>query len=342
MKKFLLLLNIFLCFALVFCIIQINDLENQVNHLRNSLNNVDHNLSYNISNIYQNVRDMLDEQENQLTVSEWEFGSIDVESRTAEILCTVVPKEYHPNVTQVKLTNGNEEYELSFADNKYSSVITIPLFETTKIDQVILTDNGTVRTQKLNWDIQPRYEALLYAFASSTGEGRGTYDDDGYTWKPNNMIRINVEKKGTFEINQIDVVEMMDGKEMSRIHVDISNAAQKEYADEFSKKGYSVPEYFYDSSRDESREYDGYAVFYYPFNKEVQVPHGSEYIQFADITDGNNLTYRCFIECISIDDNGEHNEAREEELRLYSFGEAVTILDDHGNVLFEIDESLFK
>ena len=67
MKKFLLLLNIFLCFALVFCIIQINDLENQVNHLRNSLNNVDRHLSNNISNIYQNVRDMLDEQDNQLT-----------------------------------------------------------------------------------------------------------------------------------------------------------------------------------------------------------------------------------------------------------------------------------
>ena len=342
MKKLVLVLNVLMCVALIFCVVQINDLQNQVNNLRNAINSVDRNLSNDMSNIYQNVHDMLEEESNQLTVSDWEFGNLDVIERTAEIICTVVPKEYNPNTTKAKLISNSAEYMMDYADGKYTIKMNVPLFEMTEIEQVALVDNGTIRTQELDWEIQPRYEALIQAFASNSGEGRGTYGDDAYTWKTNSTIRINIEKKGTFEIKKIDLVEIMDGKEVNRIKVDLSNEAQREYADEISKKGESVPEYLYDKNREETNIYDGYAAFYYPLNKEIVVPNGSEYILYADIKDGYDLTYRCFIECISIKEDGKHDEEREEELRLYSFGEPIMIIAENGDVLFEVDEDLYK
>ncbi len=55
MKRFAILMNLIRVAALVFCIIQINDLENQINSLRNSINHVDRNLSYEMSNIKRGV-----------------------------------------------------------------------------------------------------------------------------------------------------------------------------------------------------------------------------------------------------------------------------------------------
>ena len=236
MKKLVLVINVLMCAALIFCVVQINDLQNQVNNLRSAINSVDRHLSNDMSYIYQNVQDMLEEESNQLTVSDWEFGNINVDERTAEIICTVVPKEYNPNTTEAKLISDSAEYLMGYADGKYTTKMNVPLFETTEIEQVALVDNGTIRTQELDWEIQPRYEALIQVFANNSGEGRGTYGSEAYTLKTNITIRINIEKKGTFKVEKIDLVEVMDGKEVNRIKVDLSNDAQREYADEIPRK----------------------------------------------------------------------------------------------------------
>ena len=107
MKRLTVLINLLMIVALVFCIVQIKDLERQINNLRNSINHVDRNLSYQMSSIYNNVQSMLEEA-NQLTMSDWEYGEIDILNETAEIICTVVPREYNPDTTSVKLLSDNQ------------------------------------------------------------------------------------------------------------------------------------------------------------------------------------------------------------------------------------------
>ena len=333
MKKFVWLMNVVVCFALIFCMMKINDLQHQVNNLSNSIYRIDRNLNNDMQNIYSNVQNLLEEESNQLTISDWEYGKIDVENRTAEIICTVVPKEYNPNVTKVKLISDDQEYSMNYDNGKYTVKLNVPLFDIMKIQQVNLIDKGIVRTQEVGWMIEPKAEALLWTYVHFSGEGRGSYGDTAYTWKSTGKVDFNIERKGSFEVKKIDLIEVMDGKEINRINVDISEEGQRKYAEALAKKGQSIPEYF---SNTESVDvvYEGTKNFIYPLIKEIVVPNGSEYMLYSDITDGYDLTYRCFVDCISIDKKGNHNEVREDELRMYMFDSAFMIFDSEGNVVY--------
>ena len=331
MKKFVWLFNVIVCFALIFCMMKINDLQHQVKNLSNSIHRIDRNLNNDMQSIYSNVQELLEEESNQLTISDWEYGKIDVENRNAEIICTVVPKEYNPSVTKAKLISDDHEYAMSYDNGKYTVKLNVPLFETMNIQQVNLIDKGTVRTQEVGWIIDPKAEALLWTYVHFSGEGRGSYGDTAYTWKSTGKVDFNIERKGSFEVKKIDLIEVMDGKEINRINVDISEEGQRKYQEQLAKKGQSIP---ISNSASADVVYEGTKNFIYPLIKEIVVPNGSEYMLYADITDGYDLTYRCFVDCISIDKNGNHNEVREDELRMYMFDSAFVIFDKDGNVVY--------
>ena len=95
------------------------------------------------------------------------------------------------------------------------------------------------------------------------------------------------ERKGTFEVKKIDLIEVMDGKEINRINVDISEEGQRKYQEQLAKKGQSIS---ISNSASVDVVYEGTKTFIYPLIKEIVVPNGSEYMLYADITDGYDLT----------------------------------------------------
>lgn len=337
MKKFKKLINIILCCVLVFCVIKINNLENQIHHLENTINNTYNHLRNDMNLIYSNVNNMLEEESNQLTTNKWEYNSIDIENKTARISAIIIPKEYNPKTTKVKILNDNKEYSLDYVNGEYVAKIDIPLFETTQFSQVQLDDNGTIRTQNLKWNINPRYEALIQTFVRFNGRSSITFGKE-VVWIPNGAIDFNIDKKGTFSIKSIELVEMMDGKEINRINVDISSAGQKKYAEELAKKGESIPE---DLSEDTSI-YNGSVTFIYPMKKEVKISNGSEYILYADIVDDNNLTHRSYLEYVPVNKDGKIDEAKQEKFDMYRYSETHMILDENGEVLYKIDFDLYQ
>lgn len=336
MKKFSKLINIIICLVLAYCVIQIQVLQNQVMNLTNSINNVDRHLRNDMNTIYNNVNNMLEEESNQLTKNEWIYESIDIENRTAEILCMIIPKEYNPSITKAKLL-GDKEILLNYNNGKYTAKVDIPLFKTTELNQVTLDDNGTVRTQELDWYITPRYEALIQAYVHSFGSSRGTIGKDEYIWNANNTIEFNIEKNGTFDIKKIELVEMIDGKEINRIKVDISSQGQKKYAEELSKKGESIPE-----NVGQETGFDGYATFIYPYKREMRIPNGSEFKLYADVVDENNLIHRSFLEYVPVKKDGNIDNEKQKEFEIYRFDETIMILDENGEILYQLDTELFK
>ena len=335
MKKFNKLINIIVCVILIAGMYKINDLQNQIDNLRNNINTVDMNLRNDMNNIYDNVNNLLEEESNQLTTNNWEYDSIDIENKTARISCIILPKEYNPNVTKVKISNDNQEYSFDYVDGKYITKIDIPLFETTEFNQVELEDNGTIRTQEIKWSINPRYEALIQTFVNFTGSSRGSVGKDEYVWMPNGSINFNIEKKGTFDIKKIELVEMIDEKEINRYQVDITSIGQKKYAEELASKGESVPEN--SGSESSSSSYDGNATFIYPLKKEVKIPNGSEFVLYVDITDENDLIHRSYIEYIPLNEEGRIVEEKLKEFDIYRFSETHMILDKNGEILFQVD-----
>lgn len=330
------------CVLLAFNSIKVIRLQEDLERLRSSMNNEIYTVNQNISSIYGDVQEMLEEEANQLAVSEWEYGDIHINSRSAEIICTVVPKVYTPEVTQAAIVCNGQEYALDYIDKQYTATIELPLFDRNEVSMVKLSDNGTIRTQKLDWIIEPRYEVLLLSYAGLGGSATSKLGKDEYIWLTEYAVTINIERKGPFQVQSVELVEVLDGKEINRIPVDLSREGQEAYAEALLKTGKAVPEVVSRGNEVTDMGFNGSANFVYFLDKDYHIPNGSMLELYVDVVDGNGLRYRSFVECMAVTKEGQLDELRMEEKQMYAFTEAIMIFDESGNVIYEMDPELFQ
>ena len=124
-KNFSLILTIIMCVLFGISIIQISTLKKEVTRLRTELDNETYRVNQDISNIYGNVQEMLEEESNQFAVSEWEYGEINVEDKTAEVLCTVIPKMYTPETTQAGIVCNGQEWPMIYDGGQYTVLLVL-------------------------------------------------------------------------------------------------------------------------------------------------------------------------------------------------------------------------
>jgi len=332
------------CILVVICLMQISGLKSEINSLRSTVNNMSSQTSNDISNIYGTVREMMEEQTNQLTASDWAYGEIDIDARTAEVVCTVVPKIYNPDVTKASLVYDGNEVPMEHKNGQYSVTLSLSLFDETRIEQVLLEDEGTIRTQTLDWYIYPRYEALLNVHATSSGRTSSTPSGGEVTVQKECSVNIHVERKGGFQVRSVEIVEILDGEEIGRIPVDITPEGQQAYSEAIGKRGEAVPENVTSAeapAMSDNITYAGSEVFVFDLNKKYQVPYGGMLEIYVDVVDGNGLRYRSFVDCHAFTEKGEPDDLREEELRIYERGEPMYIFDETGAVVYEVDKERF-
>lgn len=337
-----LVVSVISCILVVVCLIQISGLKSEINSLRSTVNNMSSQTSNSISNIYGTVHDMLEEQTNQLTSSDWQYGEIDVEAKSAEVICTIVPKVYTPDVTKASLLYNGQEIPMTYENGQYCATVSLPLFDESCIEQVLLDDEGSVRTQTLDWYISPRYEALLSSYASFSGHTTGTPADGEVKIQKNGTIHINVERKGEFQVQSIELVEMLDGEEIGRTPVDMSPEGQKEYAEAAADRGDAIPEGMASLETESANvTYEGMVDFIYELDKEYSISYGSMLVFYVDVVDGNGLRYRSFVDCAVYTADGKPDDEREEQLRLYEHSEPMYIFDEDGTLVYEVDKERF-
>lgn len=336
------IIAIIACVLLAFNTIKIIGLQEELDRLRSDVDDEIHNVNQNISGIYGDVQDMLEEEANQLAVSDWEYGEINVDNRTAEVICTVVPKVYTPGTTQATILCNGQEYPLTYANEQFTTTIEIPLFDRNELNIVKLNDNGTIRTQELDWIIEPRYEALLLSYAGMGGSATGKPGNGEYVWSPEYGVSINIERKGEFQIQSVELVEILDGKEINRTPIDLSKEGQEAYQEALRKTGDPVPEFTSRVNEVSGPTYEGSVHFIYYLDKDYHIPNGSMLELYVDVVDGNGLRYRSFAECMAVTADGKPDDLRMEEKQVYAFAEAVIIFDEDGNVVYEIEPDLFN
>ena len=330
------------CALLAFNSVKLVRLQEELALLRSHTDTEINTLNRNIGEIYAGVSAKLEEGAAQLISGVWECGEIDVQTRTAEILCTVVPKVYSPDTTQVALICNGQEYAMQYADNRYSAVITLPLFETAVVSMVKLNDSGTIRTQELGWFVQPRYEVLPLTYAGIGGSARGTHGNGEYVWEPNCAVRVNVECKQKFRIQSVEFVEVLDGVEISRTAVDISKEGQEAYQTAIRKQNLSMQEFGASAVESSGVSDPGDLQFLYHLNRQYHIPNGSTLEFYVDVVDGNGFCYRSFADCFAVGTDGNPDDQRMEEKRMYAFAEAVFIFDEEGNVLYEFQPATIE
>lgn len=337
-KNFSKIISVVVSVLLIFCLVEITALKDEISRLRSSLDFEMNQVNNTVYNLYSEVQQMLAEEENQLTTADYHYGNIDIDSKTAELICTIVPKTYTPGITQVSLSGNNREWPLSYENNQYTAVIELPLFDHSEITQVTLNDNGTIRTQTLDWALDPRYETLLMSYVSMYGSASFKSVKDECIWSPRFTAQIDLEQKGDFQIQSIELVEILDGEELARTPVDLSFEGQQAYAKASAKynESLTVPE-----NLAENTDFNGFAHFLYFLDKDYHIPNGSTLELYVDVVDGNGLRYRSFAECHAITADGKRDDSISDEKRLYASAEPVLIYDENGTILYQIDSELF-
>ena len=330
------------CGMLVINAVQIHNLEREVDNLRRELIIQADQTNQIVYGISGDIHSILEEEANQLALSEWEYGKLDVASRSAEILCTVVPKVFNPDTTKASILCNGQEYPMTYGNGQYTAALTLSIFETSEVTAVKMEDGGTVRTQELNWTFEPRYEALMSASASVHGSSTNQHGEGSSIWSANYGITVHVERKGQFRVQSVELVEMLDGKEIGRLPVDLSYEGQAAYAESLSTKNSQIAIPEPQNTTEDGSIYNGSTSFLYPLKKSYQVPNGSVLELYVDVVDGDGLRYRTFVEGVALTESGQPDESRMDEMFIYTNSEPVMIFDAAGNVLYEVDRTLYK
>lgn len=100
------------------------------------------NILTNLNNSYSYIEETLAKEASIVSKAEWEFGKLDIKTRTVELKASVIPKEYIPNETQAFFLCNDEEVAAEYRDGKYEVTMNVPLFEDVDIAAVLFKENG--------------------------------------------------------------------------------------------------------------------------------------------------------------------------------------------------------
>ena len=308
LKNILLIINTIL---LVVCLVQLADLRTQFQNMQSNTGNQISNILTNLNSSYSYIEETLEEQASIISKSEFEFGEIDIKAGTVEVNAYVIPKEYQPDVTQAFFLCGDEEIPAEYIGGKYVATMHMPLYEDVMLASVMFKENGTIRTEELDWFFNPRAELLPYVYAYNLGSfsfGKSEEKENVGTWTFSGDIEIDVAAKDReeFELETAEIVRCLDGKEVERRDITL------------------------DAMIAHNR-------FLYNWNPTYEIPYGSTQEIFVDITMKGGLVYRSWISYCRMDEQGTpiDDEGYRENLE-------ADIYDRDGNLLYTVNEELHR
>lgn len=295
------ILNVAMLILLVLCFFKINTMQNDITNLRTAMQNMNNSVQNNIGAISNTVRNELEEANHLLSDSSWNTGGLNIEDNTATLACYVVPKVYNPNATDAALICNGKEVPMILADGRYTAELTIPLFEDTTISSVQFAENGTIRTQQLNWVINPHYDMVPTAYIHYSGESGHTYKGDAITRYYRGYAEVDFEHKGfTGMVQDVELVTMINGEVVERSNPVMEKIHGDEYISHYRT----------------------------PIEQSFRVQQGDTIEMYMTITDTNGWQYRAVLEDVTIGAKGELIENLEHR------NAEADIYDANGNLLF--------
>lgn len=295
--------NILILILLVLCLFKMNTMNQEITRLRNTVNSNYNSIQNSINSISNNVRYQMEEANNLLGDSGWNTGGLNMEEKTATISCYMVPKVYNPKETVATIICNNEEVPMTLKDGKYTAELVVSLFERTVIDHVQFKENGTIRTQQLDWSINPRYDLVPAAYMYYSGGTSHSYKGDIITRKYTGYAEVDFAHNGIVKnIKDTEIIMLLNGKEVLCINPDLEQLLDTE----------------------------DYASYRTRLEHSIEVKEGDTIEMYMTFNDDNGWTYRGVLEDITIGAQGdpipEHHQAE------------ADIYDADGNLLFNAYE----
>lgn len=294
--------NILSLILLIVCFVRIGRLQNEITRLRNDVNNSQSMLQSSINSISSNVRYEMEQASNLLSDSSWNTGGLDIENKTATLYCYVVPKVYNPEKTTATIIHNGNEIPMTLENGRYVAEFAVPLFDACTIENVQFIEDGTIRTQQLNWVLNPRYDMIPTAYVNYSGSSSQNYKKEDITRSYQGAVEIDFEHKSfAGEIKDVEIVLLLNDKEQWSCKPTLEEIYKDDY----------IAHYMADIE--------------YSFN----IKRGDSIKMYADIVDENGWRYRSTLEDVTISEKGNpiHNSKH--------YHAEAEIYDADGNLLFD-------
>ena len=291
--------------------VQINDLKMELQNMKSNMGYQISSLQTNLNNSYSYIEETLAKEASIVSKAEWEFGKMDIKNRTVEVKAYVIPKEYQPDVTQAFFLCNDEEVATEYKDGKYEVILNVPLFEDVSIPSVLFKENGTIRTEGLNWVFNSRNELLPFVHAYNNGSisyGKLKEKENMGTWTFSGDLEIDVAAKNIdeFEIEKAEIIRYIDGKEADRMDITLEAMV-------------------------------AHNTFAYNWNPAYEIPYGSNQDIFVEVTLRCGLVYRSQIATCGMDEKG--NPIDDD---IYPAMMEASIYDTDGNLLYSVAEEMYR
>ena len=296
------IINIVTLVLLIVCVVRISGMEKELGQLRNTVNNTQSMLQSSINSISSNVRYEMEQANNLLSDSSWNTGGLDMENKTATLYCYVVPKVYNPDKTVATIIHNGNEIPMTLENGRYVAEFAVPLFDNCNIENVRFKEDGTIRTQQLNWSINPRYDMVPTLYANFSGESRQNYQGDKITRTYKGAVEIDFEHKNFVkEMEEVEVVLLVNNKEQWR---------HKPVLEEVHKGDYVT-------------------IYMADIEYSFDLNRGDTVKMYTEVIDENGWKYRSVLEDCTISDKGNPIHNREH------YHAEAEIYDADGTLLFD-------
>ncbi|MGN0969811.1 MAG: hypothetical protein ACI4OM_03550 [Evtepia sp.] len=269
------------CVLTLVCLVEIASLKSQLAQVENAVvSNVSH-VTSQVGSLSAQIDEAMTRQTSILVSSDWSFGQADLETYTAPLTFTAVPKEQTPGVTTAALVCGGQTYPMTAGeDGSFSVTVDLPLFEEMTLQRVIFSENGQQRAEALEIADTPFYSCLTIPSTSS-------------------MLDCQLEK----ETMQIEGSLIFDG--LSRENGKSLTLVAEVNGEETARV--PVP-----------LNFDSYYLTEVPVQAEVSVPAESTLTLYAEVEDANGLRYRSFLDEIDTTGNDAGNALCTPALSIYN------------------------
>ena len=319
--------------ALIIAIVsqfRISELESDIRQMENRLNNSISTLQSNQSAAINHMQSLMEKEASILTHTDFSLGEMNLADKTFVLSSSVTPKEHQPGVTEALLTVNGTVYAMELTNGAYTIQVDLPLFEEARVEKVEFHEGDVIRTETLEEQWSPRYHLLPQVNGRLGGSARGTAANGVYTWQREGEVRISVEGKGqVIDVRSVTLVEELDGVEVG--HTEIPLTSTESNRGNNAKEEPAPPP-------TSGTQVDGTETFYHMIDREFKIPFGSTLELLAEVVDGNGLRYRTVLDHWTVNESGENMDDSLWGLRdLFE-----QILDEDGNILYEVDESDYR
>lgn len=157
------------CIVSILCLFQIKRLNNELQNLDRNMNNQISAVNSSVNSIYGNIDSLLEKQASILSDFGYEYGKADYKNGIITTHFYISPKEYASEQTKALLSVNGREYDMTYENGTYCVDIDLPLYDNSYDSTVYFYDNGTVRTERVDFCVYPQYDVIPYVYSSFGG-----------------------------------------------------------------------------------------------------------------------------------------------------------------------------